>query len=139
MKLFKCLTLLLTLFAASAYADVVVVVSAKSAVVRLTNEQTARIFLGKVNTFPDGSNAVPVDQPEGSAVRDEFYAKVANKNPSQLNAYWAKVIFTGGDSYPPKLIEGNVAVRHAVASNPNTIGYLDKSVVDSSVRIVLSP
>lgn len=139
MKLFKCLIPLLTVYAAGAYADVVVIVSAKSAVVRLTTEQTARIFLGKVNSFPDGSNAVPVDQPEGSAIRDEFYAKVANKNPSQLAAYWAKVIFTGGDSCPPKLIEGNVAARRAVTSNPNAIGYLDKSAVDSSVRVVLSP
>lgn len=131
--------LMLSVFAASAHADVVVVVSANSAVIRLTTEQTARVFLGKVTTFPDGSNAVPVDQPEGSAIRDEFYAKVVNKNPSQLNAYWAKVIFTGGDSYPPKLVEGNVAVRRAVASNPNAIGYLDKNAVDSSVRVVLSP
>lgn len=127
------------MLAGNACADVVVVVSARSAASRLTVEQTAKIFLGKVNVFPDGSNAVPVDQPEGVAIRDEFYVKVVRKNSSQLTAYWAKIIFTGGDSCPPKLLEGNVAVRRAVASNPNAIGYIDRSVVDSSVRVVLDP
>ncbi|MCX7193662.1 MAG: phosphate ABC transporter substrate-binding protein [Proteobacteria bacterium] len=132
-----CLILLLTSFAAS--ADVVVVVSAKSTVTHLTAEQAARIFLGKSNTFPDGGNVVPVDQPEGAAIRDEFYARVASKNASQLTAYWARVIFTGGDSCPPKLLEGNAAVRRAVAGNPNAIGYIDRNALDGSVRVVLDP
>lgn len=122
-----------------ACADVVIIVSAKSPVQRLSAEQTARIFLGKVSAFPEGGNATPVDQPEGSSVRDEFYAKVTKKNSSQLTAYWAKVIFTGGDSCPPKLLEGNMAVRRAVAGNTGLIGYVDRSVLDNSVRVVLDP
>ena len=124
--------------AADSCAEVVVVVSHKSPIKSLTAEQTAKIFLGKVVTFPDGTTAVPVDQPEGSAVRDEFYAKVAHKSPSQLTAYWAKVIFTG-DGRPPKLLTDNVAVRKAIAGNPNAIGYIDKSAVNRSVRVVLKP
>lgn len=123
---------------ANANADVVVIVSAKSTVTRLTAEQTAKIFLGKVENFPNDGSAVPVDQPEGSAARDEFYSKVTNKNSSQLTAYWAKVIFTG-DGHPPKLLEDNVAVRTSVANNPNAIGYINKSAVDSSVRVILAP
>lgn len=138
----SCVTLSLllvaTLFVASAYADVVVVVSAKSSITSLTAEQTARIFLGKADTFPNDDNAFPIDQAEGSAIRDEFYSKVVHKNSSQLTAYWAKVIFTGDDR-PPKLLEGNVAVRKALANNPNAIGYIDKNAVDSSVRVVLKP
>lgn len=124
--------------AASAHAEVVVVVSSKSPVKSLTAEQTARIFLGKVATFPDGQAVVPVDQPEGSKVREEFYDKVVRKSPAQLTAYWAKVIFTG-DGRPPMLIDGNIAVRKAIAGNPNAIGYIDKSAVNRSVRVVLKP
>lgn len=124
--------------AASAHADVVVIVSSKSSVKSLTAEQTAKIFLSKVVTFPNDQTAIPIDQPEGSAIRDEFYSKVVHKNPSQLTAYWAKVIFTG-DGRPPKLLAGNLAVRKAIASNPNAIGYIDKSAVNRSVRVVLTP
>lgn len=121
-----------------ARADVVVVVSAKSQVKSLTTEQAAKIFLGKVVNFPNGLAAFPLDLPEGNAIRDEFYAKVAHKNPSQLTAYWAKVIFTG-DGRPPKLMPDSLAVRKAVASNPNAIAYIEKSAVNRSVRIVLVP
>ena len=124
--------------ATSAHADVVVIVSAKSHLTSLTAEQTARIFLGKVSNFPDDGDAIPVDQAEGSPIRDEFYSKVVHKNSSQLSAYWAKIIFTG-DGRPPEKLESNVAVRKAVAKNPSVIGYIDKSAVDKSVRVILAP
>jgi ABC-type phosphate transport system substrate-binding protein len=123
---------------ASAWADVVVVVSARSQVTRLSSDHIAKIFLGKINTYPGGGNAVPVDQPEGSVARDEFYIKVAHKSAAQLTAYWAKVIFTG-DGYPPRLLDGNSSVKRIVAGNPNAIGYIEKSLVDSSVRVILEP
>jgi ABC-type phosphate transport system substrate-binding protein len=132
------LLLILAAVAESALADVVVVVSAKNTVRSLTAEQTTKIFLGKVVTFPGGQSALPIDQPEGSPIRDEFYAKVAHKNSSQLTAYWAKVIFTG-DGHPPRLLADSLAVRKAIANNPNAIGYIDRGDVNRSVRIVLEP
>ena len=123
---------------ASASAEVVVIVSARSAVTRVTADQAARIFLGKANIFPGGGGAVPLDQLEGSSIRDEFYTKVAKKGSSQLAAYWARIIFTG-DGHPPEVHEGNGAMKKAVANNPNAIGYIDKSAVDSSVRVILTP
>lgn len=124
--------------AMSAYADVVVIVSSKSPVTSLTAEQATRIFLGKVVTFPNGQPVVPIDQPEGSQARDDFYSKVAHKNTSQLTAYWAKIIFTG-DGRPPKLIAGDVAVRKTIANDPNAIGYIDAKALNRSVKVVLKP
>lgn len=125
-------------FAAGARAEVVVVVSSKSPVKSLTAEQITKIFLGKVVTFPNGQTALPIDQPEGSAVRDEFYTKVVRKNSSQLTAYWAKVIFTG-NGHPPSLLADSVAVRKAIYRNLNAIGYIEQSAVNRSVRVVLKP
>jgi ABC-type phosphate transport system substrate-binding protein len=124
--------------AANAHAEVVVIVSAKSHVTSLTAEQTAKIFLGKTSEFPDDSDAFAIDQAVGSDIRNEFYTKVVRKNSSQLAAYWAKIIFTG-DGRPPEIVDGNVAVRRAVAKNPNAIGYIDKSAVNRSVRVILEP
>jgi len=87
--------------ASNAQAEVVVIVSAKSHITRLTADQAAKIFLGKASTFPEDGDAVPVDQAEGSAIREEFYSKVVRKSSSQVSAYWAKVIFTG-DGHPRK-------------------------------------
>ncbi len=65
--------LALSLGVAASEADVVVVVSANSAVLTLSKEQVADIFLHKSNRFPDGSQAIPIDQPEVSKLREEFY------------------------------------------------------------------
>ena len=130
--------LLLAVVAASAHAEVVVIVSAKSKVTSLTAEQTARIFLGKTTHFPNGAPAFPIDQVESRAVRNEFYSKVAHKNATQLSAYWAKVIFTG-QGRPPVELRGNITIRSAVAKDKNAIGYIEKRYVNRSVRIVLEP
>jgi ABC-type phosphate transport system substrate-binding protein len=122
--------------ASFAQAEVVVVVSAKSAATAITSDQAADIFLGKSSTLPGGGQAVPVDQAEG-ATRDEFYQKAMGKNAAQLKAYWSKQIFSG-KGQPPKEVGDGAATRGLIANNPNLIGYIDKSLLDGSVKQVLS-
>jgi ABC-type phosphate transport system substrate-binding protein len=119
-----------------AAAELVVIVSAKSAVTTLRPEQVADIFLGQIANFPGGAEAVALDQSIGSPERDEFYVKVASKTRPLVKAYWTKMIFTGRGQ-PPREIGGSDAVRKMVADNPALIGYIDKSALDASVRPVL--
>jgi ABC-type phosphate transport system substrate-binding protein len=123
-------------FASSvATAKVVVVVSMKSATTSLTSVQVSDIFLGKVSRFPDGLLAVPIDQADGSAARDEFYARVADKSPMQIRAYWSKIIFTGRGQ-PPLSVSNSIEVKKRIASDPRAIGYIEESLVDDSVRVL---
>jgi ABC-type phosphate transport system substrate-binding protein len=80
---------------------------------------------------------VAIDQAEGSAVRDEFYAKVAGKTASQVKAHWAKIIFTGR-GHPPDEAPNSVQVKTLVGKSPNAIGYIEKSMVDATVKVVFS-
>lgn len=132
------LLLVISTFTANAQADVVVIVAAKSSITSLTAVQISRIFLGKISSFPGNGAAIPIDQIEGSAIRDEFYSKVVHKDSSEVAAYWAKIIFTG-DGRPPQKLDSNVAVRKAVANNLSAIGYIDKRFVNRSVKIILAP
>jgi ABC-type phosphate transport system substrate-binding protein len=133
------LILLLALaFAVDATAkadDVVAVVSAKSPVTALNTSQVADIFLGKTSHFPDGSQAVPIDQVEDSPARDKFYAAYTGKSPAQVKAHWSKIIFTGRGQ-PPRQVSNSIEARKLVAENPNAIGYIDNSAVDNSVRVL---
>lgn len=129
---FSKMALSLTLLAsAAAFADVVVIVSAKNANYGLEKTDVEQIFLGKTSTFPDGSKAVPIDQNEGSASRDAFNDRVLGKSASQLKAYWSRLIFTGKGT-PPKESGNDAEVKALVADNPNLVGYVDAKVVDSS-------
>jgi hypothetical protein len=132
------LALALTLVVNTVTADVVAVVSAASTITSLSNTQVTDIFLGKVNRFPDGTLAVPIDQVEGSPARDEFYATFSSKSPAQLKAYWAKIIFTGRGQ-PPKAASNSLEIRKLLAANPRAISYIERGAVDSTVRILVQP
>jgi len=120
-----------TTFSLPAFAEVAVVVSAKAAESTLTKEQVAQFFLGK------STSMTPIDQADSSAVRAEFYKKVADKDASQAKALWSKLVFTGKATMP-KEVADNAAVKAAVAANPKAIGYIDKSAVDATVKVVYS-
>jgi ABC-type phosphate transport system substrate-binding protein len=128
--------LALSLATTPTLADVVAVVSAKSAVTVLSKSQLADIFLGRVTRFPNGARAVPIDQADGSVARDEFYLKLAGKSAAQLKAYWSKIIFTGRGEPPPAVADSDALKRRLVA-NPAAIGYIELNRVDGSVRVVL--
>jgi ABC-type phosphate transport system substrate-binding protein len=132
------LALALTLLVKTVTADVVAVVSSTSTITSLSNAQVTDIFLGKVSRFPNGTLAVPIDQVEGSAARDEFYATIAGKSPAQIKSLWAKIIFTGRGQ-PPKSVSNSIEVRKLLAANPQAIGYIERSSVDSSVKILAQP
>lgn len=123
--------------AAPASAEVIVVVSAKSSATALTQEQAADIFLGRSTTLPGAGNAVPLDQADGAAIRDEFYQKTASKNAAQLKAYWSQKIFSG-KGQPPKSAADSAAVKAMLAGNPNMVGYIDKAAVDATVKPLLT-
>jgi ABC-type phosphate transport system substrate-binding protein len=115
--------------------DVVAVVSVRSPVTAISTAQLADIFLGKSNRFPDGTQAVPIDLNEDSPVRDRFYAQYAGKSPAQVKAHWSKIIFTGRGQ-PPRQAATASEAKKLIADNPNAIGYIDASQVDSSVRVL---
>ena len=114
---------------------VVPVVSAKNPPTTLSKNQLVDIFLGKSSHFPDGRVAVPLDQPEGSAVREDFYLQFAGKTPAQLHAHWSRIIFTGR-GHPPREVVDGAEVKKRLLEDPNAIGYIDSRQVDASVRVV---
>ncbi|MCE1227991.1 MAG: phosphate ABC transporter substrate-binding protein, partial [Firmicutes bacterium] len=84
----------LGLSAMSLNAQVVVIISAKNPISKLTQDQVSQIFLGQTKTFFTGAMAVPVDLSEGSGPRNEFYQKVTGKSAAQVKAHWSKLTFS---------------------------------------------
>lgn len=112
-----------------AMAEVVVVVNPKAAESTMSKAQVAQFFLGKSTAM------TPIDQADASPIRAEFYKKVADKDAGQVKALWSKLVFTGKATMP-KEVADSAAVKAAVAANPKAIGYIDKSAVDGSVKVV---
>jgi len=126
-----------TLLAQASGAQVAVVVGAHSTASALTTEQVASLFLGKSQQLPGVGAALLLDQPESAAVRELFYTKVTGKSPAQIKAAWSRLVFSGKATQPNE-ITNSAAVKKLVAANPNTVGYIEKSAVDSSVKVLLA-
>ena len=122
--------------ASAAPSELVVIVSARSPVTALRPDQVAAIFLGQSVRFPDGAEAIPLDQRLGAPLRDEFYLRVTSKTPPLLKAWWSKMVFTGRGQ-PPAEVADSAAVRRRVAEHPELVGYIDRNALDASVRPVL--
>lgn len=122
--------------AGAASADVVAVVSATNPVTTLGKHEVVDIFLGRANRFPNGRPVVPIDQAEGSRVRNEFYTRFAGMSAAQVKSHWSRIIFTGR-GMPPREASDGVEVRNFVAARPDAIGYIERAVVDDSVKVLL--
>jgi ABC-type phosphate transport system substrate-binding protein len=126
----------LLLFGAAASADPVVVVNARTGVERLSQDEVINIFLGRYRRLPTGVTAIPVDQPENSALRAEFYRKLVNKDLNEINAYWSRLVFSGKTS-PPRQAASVSEVVSVLSKEAGGIAYIERGLVDSRHRIVL--
>ena len=114
-----------------ALAEIVVVVNPANQASRMFSEQAAQFFLGKSNQF------TPIDQGKESAIRRDFYQKIASKSLSQVEGVWAKIEFSGKGTMP-KSYASDAAVKKAIAADPTAIGYIDKASVDDTVKVLLT-
>jgi ABC-type phosphate transport system substrate-binding protein len=117
--------------AAAQAAEPEVVVIGNPAAQTLTKEQVADLFLGK------NQGMKLLDLPNSAPVKAEFYQKVSGHDLSQVKATWARLIFTG-KAQAPKEVADAAAVKKAVAADPKALGYIQKSDVDSSVKVLLT-
>ncbi|NTV95467.1 MAG: hypothetical protein HGA75_08640 [Thiobacillus sp.] len=116
--------------------DLVVVVNARSGVDRLSLDDAVNIFMGRYRQLPSGIPALPIDQPEAQPERALFYRLLVNKDLAEINAYWARLLFSGKTS-PPHQAKSTVEILDLLARQRGAIGYIERSQVDSRFRIVL--
>lgn len=133
----KHLVLLLVLMCVGqlALAEVAVVVNLANPN-DLTSADVKRLFLSKRGAYKNGSTATPLNLPLGDPARAAFREKILKKSPSQEQTYWSKLVFNGKAS-PPKELGSAAEVLATVAADPTALGYLDASLVDDSVKVVL--
>lgn len=127
--------LLLGLMLGAAHAEVVVVVSTENPIESLARAELEDIYLGRMNSFPNGQSVVPVDQRQSSPAHDVFYSRYLERTPAQIKAHWSKLIFSGRGQ-PPRTFADDTAVAKFVSGNDHAIGYLASERVDEGLRVV---
>jgi ABC-type phosphate transport system substrate-binding protein len=116
-------------------SEVLIIVNQENEISSLDKKQIIDLYMGRYQNFPNGDAAFPLDQQPVSEVRAIFYRKLVNKTVAQMNAYWAKLLFTGRAS-PPRVMSDSTAVKKAVQGNKGAIGYINSAELDNSVKVV---
>jgi len=132
-SIIKCFLILSMLSPLSLWADMVVIVHPSNNS-EITKAQVKKIFLGRSTTFNNGEKAIAIET-EGGKTKEQFLKQVIRKDKSAVESYWARMLFTG-KATPPKQYSTEEEVKKLVASNPNTIGYIDSLLVDDSVKAI---
>lgn len=115
--------------------DLVVIVNPKSGVSQLTREEVVDVFMGRNRQLPSRLTALPLDLPSSTAEREQFYRQLTGRSLAEINAYWARLMFTGRAT-PPILVSGQDESLLMVMDNRSAVAYVSRSRVNAQVKVV---
>ena len=117
-------------------ADIAVIVHRDSPVLALSARQVSDLYLGRTRNIGSGELLSIYEHPVDSAAREKFFHDLNGMTLKQINAYWARLRFSG-EVLPPISLSDDRALLSAVRRDRNAIAYVDTSVLDDSVRVVM--
>ena len=116
--------------------DVLAVIVNKANPVNVLGQNDLRpIFQTTRKSWGSGEDAVPINLPEDSPLRNDFDQAVLGLDPERVARYWTDRKVRGG-ARPPVRVPTTNAVLRAVASKPGAVGYVKLSEVNNSVKVV---
>lgn len=125
------LVLLISLFISMVKAEIVLVTNKYSTINSLSNESVKYLYLGKIDTI-DGVRIKPLVSKDKD-LHNKFVNYIINKNISQYNSYWARLVFTGRKPIPKRL---NTVEINEELSKMNTIIYINKNNLSDKWKII---
>lgn len=119
-----------------ALADLVLIANAQIDTDNISQEEAINIYMGRLRQFPSGAAAKPLDLPPSGTEKAHFYRFLINKDLSDVEAYWARLVFSGRTS-PPRTVGSSKEVLELVAGDRSVIGYMDRAQMDKRVKVIL--
>lgn len=111
-----------------------VIVNASNPTPEMPRKQVERIFLKKLEKWPNGFGITVVDQNVNEPARKAFSEEVLRKESPAVEAYWTKLIFSGMGS-PPLKLASDAEIMSFVGSNVGSIGYVSGNTrLDAAVK-----
>ncbi|MPY22854.1 hypothetical protein FM037_03925 [Shewanella psychropiezotolerans] len=118
-----------------AEGELLVVVSRESRVDSLTKSEVVDLFMGRYVNFPNGDKAKVFDLAPKSEIKGLFYQRLVNRTEAQIDAYWARLLFSGRNT-PPKKTESPGQLIHEIMSSSHAIGYISSQDLTDSLKVV---
>ncbi len=98
-----------------------------------------RVFLKEIKDWPGGPKAVPFAPKAGKAEYEALLASVLGQTQSEVDAYWARLKQTTGDT-PPRAVGSASILVKLLGREEGAIGLIsadDEAKLGDGVRILL--
>lgn len=120
-----------------ALADIIVIVHPESPLPQMNAQEVSNLYLGRQRSTHAGERLLILDQPRDSELRSRFFNRLNGMSLRSVDAYWARLQFSG-DSQPPIPLPESATIVATVRSNRLAIGYIDAAHVPDGVRPLLT-
>lgn len=107
-----------------------VVVNQESGLTQLSQKQVLSLFLGRAQFLPTGGRVKTFDHPIDSDHRASFYQSLTGKNIADIDAYWARLKYSGRAS-PPKALDNAEAIIKELSEHKAGLSYLPSAYATS--------
>lgn len=112
-----------------------VIVNESNPITKLKRDVISDIFLKKVDTFPNGQSAMPVDLVPDDPIREKFSQIIHKRRVEAVESYWQQRIFSGQAVPPPKK-KSEIEIIEYVINNPGGIGYVSVSISSPGIKAI---
>ncbi len=134
--LIRTLLVLLSSLNCWASADILVIVNPDSPLAATSKQLISDIYLGRVRSTASSERLLILDQPRNSELRSRFFRQLNGMNLRNINAYWARLEFSG-DCQPPITMSDSASVINEVSNNRLAVGYVEAGALPPGVKTVL--
>jgi ABC-type phosphate transport system substrate-binding protein len=130
------LLLTITGVCSPAYAGHVVVIVNNNNHEAINQQLVLKIYSGEYKRWKNGEEIVVFALPESNAETNDFCVNVMEKSLSRMEMAWSQMMFSG-QALPPTPIATDEEMKKAVSRNVNSIGYINASSLDDTVKVVI--
>jgi ABC-type phosphate transport system substrate-binding protein len=115
--------------------DILVVANKSNPIRSLTKQQLVDLYMGRIHYFQSGGAVLKMDAPRDSELRVLFYKSLVGMSLSEINAYWARLMFCGRAT-PPMQVSSSRDIAKLVSENPNALGYIREGDENDKIKTV---
>ena len=113
----------------------VVIVSPQQTPEPISKNALRAMFGMRLRNWPNQTPVHVFVLPDDNPTHRQFCKQILNIYPHQLRLAWDRLVFSGTGQAPTE-VSSEEEMREQVARTPGAIGYLSRSMVNASVRIL---
>lgn len=110
----------------------VLVVHRTSPITEVSRQEATHLFFGRTNSLP---NTGIIEVLDFQPFREDFYQVLVGRNIAEINAYWARLRFSG-KTRPPRQVFSLSELKHQLELYENALSYTPEHLVTNELRVV---